>query len=234
MTIIRVSGFIVAVAIHGLLFALAPPVKTSHSSAASNDNLALSISYLQTSTTNAAPPHSESDTNNADQTPLKQSVPSPLLRDPSVVKQDAGQSLEKVTSHVIKTRRVTLKKTEQHISSSSTPTTKTKTKTKTKIQSISQGIHQKIISKPLFSSSPTPPQYPRIARQRGQQGTVWVDVLLDEKGRQTRTEIYQSSGISPLDRAALDAVRQWQFIAHRIDDIAVTSYVRIPVEFSLE
>jgi protein TonB len=96
------------------------------------------------------------------------------------------------------------------------------------------GVHEISITEPIFSSSPIAPQYPQLARKRGQQGTVWVDVLLDEQGRQIRTDIFQSSGVSPLDRAALAAVKQWRFIAHRINDIAVTSRIRIPVEFSLD
>ncbi|WP_157117878.1 energy transducer TonB [Oceanicoccus sagamiensis] len=97
-----------------------------------------------------------------------------------------------------------------------------------------QGIHQTIVTEPLFARSPTPPSYPSIARKRGQQGIVWIDVMLDEQGQQLAADIFKSSGVSPLDRAALEAVKQWQFMAHRINNIAVASHVRIPVEFSLD
>lgn len=91
-----------------------------------------------------------------------------------------------------------------------------------------------IITDPVFATPPRPPIYPQIARKRGQQGTVWLDVLLDKKGQQVAVEVYKSSGVSPLDRAALEAVKDWQFIGHRVNTLAVASRIRIPVEFSLD
>lgn len=102
------------------------------------------------------------------------------------------------------------------------------------LKNYAQGIHEAVIAKPLFAAPPEPPSYPKLARKRGQQGTVWVEVLLGETGQQLRTEIHQTSGVSLLDRAALTVVQKWQFIAHRINGVAVVSRIRIPVEFSLD
>lgn len=98
----------------------------------------------------------------------------------------------------------------------------------------SQGLHEAVIAKPLFAAPPEPPIYPKLARKRGQQGIVWIEVLLGHTGQQIRAEIHQSSGVSLLDRAALTVVKKWQFIAHRINGVAVASRIRIPVEFSLD
>ena len=99
----------------------------------------------------------------------------------------------------------------------------------------SQGVHQTtVITDPMFAQSPLPPRYPSIARRRGQQGTVWLEVWLDEQGSQTRLLLQQSSGIKALDSAALDAVENWRFLPHQVNGHAIASRVRIPVEFSLQ
>lgn len=96
------------------------------------------------------------------------------------------------------------------------------------------GAHREaVITEPLFASPPTPPRYPTIARKRGQEGTVWLDVWLDAQGNQSKLAIAQSSGLSVLDESALKAVRQWEFQAYQVGGIHMASRVRIPVEFSL-
>jgi len=86
---------------------------------------------------------------------------------------------------------------------------------------------------PVFASPPAAPRYPRLARKRGQEGTVWLDVLLDAEGRQEKRQIFQSSGLALLDQAALEAVSSWQGEPHRVNGLGLRSWVRIPVEFSL-
>ncbi|GGA69612.1 protein TonB [Neiella marina] len=97
------------------------------------------------------------------------------------------------------------------------------------------GAHQEpVFVEPLFAAPPTPPRYPTIARKRGQQGVVWVDVWLDEHGQQTQTTVSQSSGLNSLDESALAAVGNWRFKPHQINGLAIASRVRIPIEFSLQ
>lgn len=97
------------------------------------------------------------------------------------------------------------------------------------------GAHPHVeISQPMFAAPPVPPRYPSIARRRGQQGTVWLDVWLDTQGQQTRLVLHQSSGTPALDQAALEAVAGWRFLPHRVNDRAIASWVRIPVEFALQ
>ncbi|MEH6357844.1 MAG: energy transducer TonB [Pseudomonadales bacterium] len=101
-------------------------------------------------------------------------------------------------------------------------------------QSSSHGIHNApIISEPLFERTPAPPKYPTVARKRGQQGTVWLEIWLDEWGMQSKLSIMQSSGTRVLDKAALQAVSDWRFKPHQINGQGIASRVRIPVEFAL-
>lgn len=93
--------------------------------------------------------------------------------------------------------------------------------------------HETIITKPIFAVQPTPPRYPKVARKRGQEGTVWLDIWLDEKGNKSKLEITQSSGLTLLDQSALKAVSGWKFKPSEKNGIRVASRVRIPVVFSL-
>lgn len=93
---------------------------------------------------------------------------------------------------------------------------------------------QKIISKqPRFARQPSAPIYPASARRRQQQGTVWLDVELDARGKQIDIQILRSSGVQSLDQAALAAVQKWQFLPEQHNGVAVASRVHIPVEFAL-
>ncbi len=97
----------------------------------------------------------------------------------------------------------------------------------------SPGSRTPIITKPVFAAQPVPPRYPAVARKRGQEGTVWLDIWLDEQGNKSRLEITQSSGLTLLDASALKAVSRWQFKPYVKDGIRTASRVRIPVVFSL-
>ena len=91
----------------------------------------------------------------------------------------------------------------------------------------------KIIYKPSLSAPPIAPRYPEVARRKKQEGIVWLDVFLDEKGQQRELMVYKSSGVSLLDRAAVYAVSQWQFSQYQQEYAADLIKIRIPIEFSL-
>lgn len=78
------------------------------------------------------------------------------------------------------------------------------------------------------------PVYPRRAVKANQQGTVIVDATLNDAGLVMETKIFSSSGHELLDRAALAAVKEWQFKPASRNGSPVVSVVRIPVEFKLE
>jgi protein TonB len=89
------------------------------------------------------------------------------------------------------------------------------------------------MSRPSFLTPPKSPRYPTIARKRGQEGTVWLEIWLNKFGEQTRRIITKSSGVNVLDSAALATVSQWAFMPHRQTNITIASRVKIPIEFVL-
>lgn len=85
---------------------------------------------------------------------------------------------------------------------------------------------------PLYRENPRP-AYPRLARKRGYEGTVLLDVLVTRQGRAGEVEVAQSCGHRILDEAAQEAVRSWRFEPGKKGDEAVDMRVRIPVRFHL-
>ncbi|MCK5179952.1 MAG: energy transducer TonB [Candidatus Omnitrophica bacterium] len=85
---------------------------------------------------------------------------------------------------------------------------------------------------PLAHMNPAPP-YPRVARQRGWEGTVRLEVFVSKDGIPGTVGIDKSSGHDVLDRAALQTVREWKFIPARSGSIRFSSRITIPVQFSL-
>jgi periplasmic protein TonB len=86
---------------------------------------------------------------------------------------------------------------------------------------------------PLYRKNP-PPRYPRLARRRGYQGVVVLDVLVDREGRVRDLQIATSSGHRSLDRAALASVKGWSFEPGRRGSNPVKMWVRVPIRFQLE
>ena len=84
-----------------------------------------------------------------------------------------------------------------------------------------------------YLSNP-PPAYPRRARRDGIEGTVMLKVLVTASGVPGEVKVEASSGSDSLDRAALNAVRAWQFVPARRADEAIDAWIRVPVVFRLE
>lgn len=89
-------------------------------------------------------------------------------------------------------------------------------------------------SRPPSVAKQTKPIYPSDAREDGVEGVSTVLAQLDPEGKVTVTRLEKSSGDRRLDRAALDAVREWTFNPCLRDGVAVKSSVRVKVEFRLE
>ena len=88
-------------------------------------------------------------------------------------------------------------------------------------------------TQPRFARPPSPPHYPAQAKRRQQQGTVWVEVRLDRRGKLVDVQVLRSSGVSSLDQAALAAVQRWQFLPEQRGGVGVPSRVHIPIEFAI-
>ncbi|WP_028022603.1 energy transducer TonB [Enterovibrio calviensis] len=91
-----------------------------------------------------------------------------------------------------------------------------------------------LVERPAFKVRPSQPKYPRIAKRRGMEGNVLIEVWLDKEGNQTDQNILKSSGFKELDTAALDAVKKWRFNGYKQDGVALAHRVRIPVRFNLD
>lgn len=85
---------------------------------------------------------------------------------------------------------------------------------------------------PAYLDNPNP-IYPPLARQRGWQGDVLVQVSVDSHGKVVKTTLKQSSGHRVLDKSALKQVRTWQFSPALKGDMAVAGEVTVPIYFRL-
>lgn len=77
------------------------------------------------------------------------------------------------------------------------------------------------------------PAYPRLSRRLGEHGRVVLRVRVEPDGRPSELEVQRSSGSLRLDKAALDAVRRWSFVAARRGDRNIAAWVLVPMEFRL-
>ena len=87
--------------------------------------------------------------------------------------------------------------------------------------------------KPRYRHPPRPPVYPQRAIELNQQGEALVRVRLDPDGSAAEILLWRGSGFALLDRAALTAVRGWQFLPAIRDGRPVAAWVEIPVRFHL-
>jgi protein TonB len=77
-----------------------------------------------------------------------------------------------------------------------------------------------------------PPVYPPAAQAAGISGTVVIEVVVGADGRVTDARVVRS--IPLLDRAALEAVRQWVYVAPLVDGAPVPFIVTVSVAFRLQ
>ncbi|HEX4260143.1 MAG TPA: energy transducer TonB [Acetobacteraceae bacterium] len=78
----------------------------------------------------------------------------------------------------------------------------------------------------------SPPVFPREAALLGEHGTVEVLIHVGPDGRATGVDVIKSSGWPVLDRAVLDAARDWHFQPGQRDGVPVASELPFRVVFS--
>lgn len=87
---------------------------------------------------------------------------------------------------------------------------------------------------PPVPLSPIRPRYPEIAQEAGIEGTVIVQVFVDEKGRVKDTVILKGIPNTGLDEAASEAIRTVRFRPAKQRERAVGVWISIPVNFRLK
>ena len=74
------------------------------------------------------------------------------------------------------------------------------------------------------------PSYPMELRERGVQGVVMVDMLVDSTGRVVDATVARASHLMFAERA-IEAAKAWTFKPATADGRAGTTRVRVPFEF---
>ena len=78
-----------------------------------------------------------------------------------------------------------------------------------------------------------PPNYPLMARRRGQEGHVTLELFIDQDGSPSEVLIKESSGHQLLDQAALSAAKKWRF--RPLTHLQIAYYtVEKTIEFKLQ
>ena len=88
-----------------------------------------------------------------------------------------------------------------------------------------------VLDSPPRIRNPAKPQYPREAFDAKIEGTVLIEVLVDDKGRIVKARVIQS--VPGLDEAALDAAKKWQFEPARKGGKPVATILHMPVAFRI-
>ena len=78
------------------------------------------------------------------------------------------------------------------------------------------------------------PDYPKGARQRGEQGDVVLEIRVNAAGIVDRVDIVSPSGFPELDEAAVRAVRTARFTPAKSGRKSVDSTARLKLEFKLK
>ena len=76
------------------------------------------------------------------------------------------------------------------------------------------------------------PVYPPIAIQARSEGTVVLEAVIDETG--TVRDVTVTRSVPLLDRAAIDAVRQWRYSPTRLNGVPVAIIITVSVNFTLK
>ena len=103
----------------------------------------------------------------------------------------------------------------------------------------SQSSQPSQLSQARLDAPPRPkrtirPEYPKGARQRGEQGNVVLEIEVGADGACAVATVVESSGFAELDEAALKAARAARFTPARAGDRPVASTARLTLTFRLK
>jgi protein TonB len=182
-----------------------------------------------------------------------QSLALPVKTDPQPDSAKLHSSTEKSKNRaankrsdkpILKKMDAVLSKNSAQIKQENAPTPMMQTNmTKTSTSAMHQPVNEKptqLNDRPTparldarYLSNP-PPEYPEIARELGQEGTVLLKVKVSASGLVLQVSVHRSSGHNTLDTAAINAVRCWKFVPANEGNATQEDDVIIPVSFSLE
>ena len=87
---------------------------------------------------------------------------------------------------------------------------------------------------PRFRRPPSPPDYPASSRDRGDEGTAALRLLVGADGTTREIRLHRSSGNRLLDAAAVAAARDWEVEPASIGGRAAEAWFEVPVRFRLD
>ena len=100
--------------------------------------------------------------------------------------------------------------------------------------SAAQAPKQAKIDAPPKPHKTIKPDYPKGARQRGEQGDVVLEIRVNAAGIVDRVDIVSPSGFSELDEAAVRAARAARFTPAKSGGSSVASTARLTLTFKLK
>jgi periplasmic protein TonB len=77
------------------------------------------------------------------------------------------------------------------------------------------------------------PAYPPTSKRLGEQGKVVLRVLIGVDGGAQDATVLESSGFARLDRAGLEAARQWRYVPGNRGGVPEPMWVKVPIDFDL-
>lgn len=85
----------------------------------------------------------------------------------------------------------------------------------------------------LKASKRVEPAYPPQSRRAGEEGSVRLRILVDERGMPRDVQVVKGSGFARLDQAAMEAARKWRFVAATNGSHAITAWTQVAITFRL-
>ncbi|HIF9191359.1 TPA: TonB family protein [Photobacterium damselae] len=241
----------VSVIIHGLILS-AVPSQNAIAMPIGNQIAPVSLNLV---TAPIAPPPPAQDVAKAEVKPQKSVKKTQQIEQKTAVKKlvkkttPTKKAAKKVANKTTKTKKAEQKpvvknRDSKPVKSATKPQPQSKQKNETsqiantannKKAQLSSGTQSpELVSRPTFATRPGPVSYPRLAKRRGIQGQVMVEIWIDPKGKQIKQKVISSSGTEILDQAALTAIKKWKFSSHIVDGQAIAHRVHIPVRFQLD
>jgi periplasmic protein TonB len=77
------------------------------------------------------------------------------------------------------------------------------------------------------------PKYPDLARQAGIEGTVLLRVLVGDDGKVINVSVIQSDVTPAMEKAAMEAAKQFAFRPAKQRTVSVKASVAVPIRFKL-